>query len=193
MRYLLLSIFIFVATARADRLVPVELLLGESAPVHTQEALKLARQKLRRQLGVRLKVRHEYTITEESAPERVLENFPYNLYVYWNLRLARSAGISLFVSGPLSETYFAGVASNICLPVHGLAVVFGDDVNVLKTSTVIVHEIGHLLGARHDDTGISLMNSWFEPETDYKILEFSPISKRQVARCWRRLDGDVRR
>ena len=108
-------------------------------------------------LGVSLKTLR-YLVVPDAAPEHnTIEGWRYgHARRAWerSQRVWRRRSITMVYAPPLEGIYFAGWASTIC-SVRGLALThfnpFAEHA-LLKTALVATHEMGHLVGGRHDNS-----------------------------------------
>ncbi len=150
------------------------------------------------QLPMRVKLQNVWRMEEITSYTTLDTRIP-RLYQY--IKFARAMGLYqhgaylLFIVPPIEDGgkfYWAGLARTACSkPVHRVAWATG---SALKGSTgatginlsnhVFNHEFWHLLGAFHDDTTVSLMNSnALIYVTSNSFLPVSEKSKRDVRKC----------
>lgn len=167
------------------RRVNVRLVVCDSAPSYWPTALNIAIKKLRR-VGVRLAVSTRRKCYDASA-DRSLSSFPGASSWYFS-NVKRGKDITLILAGPLLQTYTAGVSSSTCSLHTSAAIVYLDDVDAAKSGVVISHELGHLIGASHDDSNVNVMRSWMESWYDFSNMGWNAAALNQIQGClngWR--------
>lgn len=133
-------------------------------------------------------------IVSDPLPNRDLNFFARAIEVrYWYYRIfkrQKQKSLNLVITPGLATDYTAGEAFSICS--DSVAVVnlpkYPDGLkNTLWGITATKHELGHLIGAQHDETTITnIMHPAVLGYTTDRVFDFSEISKKQIRRCLRK-------
>jgi hypothetical protein len=100
-------------------------------------------------------------------------------------------GIRLAQTPPINTSdtrYIAGLAS-LCNPINGWGVGHtqqfrSNGLDGIEPSTKVMrHELSHILGAKHDNNGISLMHEWVTGLKPYGATPLSSQSKAEMKAC----------
>ena len=131
-------------------------------------------------------IREEDFAPELNTIDRGMKRFgSIKDHVQNDLGIAPNSIVLVYVN-PLIDingrAWDAGIASNVCNTIDGVGIVWGTDKNTRATA---MHELGHLLGAWHDNHvysyGFSIMN--YAVVVGQKEVKFSAQSVREMRNC----------
>ena len=162
---------------------------GSMSTIHVLNTTLLPRwyvtESLRR-TGLRLKVDYKWTLpVTKCTRERYPTIYSSAATCYARLLLRRRKGLTLVIAPPFylssGQRAIGGVSVGSCNPT-GFAIIFYDwhySRKILKT--IVAHELGHLLGAKHDNRlPVSYMN---ENAIPYYPTTYSNKSKKEIWNC----------
>lgn len=202
MKYLFFVIFLFVSRVEALTVKRVNLIVVNSSEQFTDQEVRdtFEVQKMYAdKSGVLLKlhkiIRIDDPSKEQTLDSRLLRLHDYIKYVRRN-GLHRGSVTNIFLVPRIVEDglkYWAGVARGVCsksfYSVAWAAVsreksAAGKD-GMLFSFTVASHELEHLLGAYHDESGANLMSSYALYYVENKLLPLTRNSRKEVKTCIR--------
>lgn len=190
MRYLFL-ILLFPSIALA---IPMNIAIASNAQVTRDAGYSLARSAIRN-LSKELAISAEPKLSAQSISSQITGI----LYAEFEAEFRRleklipGFGITLLILPPLNAgglEYFGGLA-HVCPSRNEkkLATVWAKVGSETKTKSAIKHEIGHILGAEHDDAILSdtepasVMHHNAIAYAGERVLRFSRRSKREIKDC----------
>lgn len=163
-----------------------------------EQSINRAIRSIRKEMGIKIFIRTTSEIREycESKGDGITTQERVNrLFCYRNLAVFDNDIPTIFIVPPITNDagrYIAGYASSQCYKLDKRPTAYaaveeqnniGDD-RRRHSLVVIKHELGHLLGATHDDQGISVMHynplPLVEQSTD---LRFSIKSIKEIYKC----------
>lgn len=174
--------------------LPLHLTLTNTLAVSKEKAIAvtveaLARVKEELAIAIRLVKIEQH---EDINPNRNLQNFQTEPFK-WRLIYRGRRVMRLIMGGPITHggISYAGGVSFVCITRNArISEVFTTETirgvdSFMGLSNIAEHEVGHALGAEHDDSGLNVMWS-SSTEWGYLYrLPFSEQSKKEIRRCMR--------
>lgn len=199
MKHLLLSLLITGAVSAAPTVVRVNLVhvegLDSVSTEYAEQLFQETKQVFWREMRWKLRLQSFLSTQDESAHLDGLF-FRRDRYSFWWTWLRHNIPLNInqfwyVMIPPIHEsdgsTWIAGQASDICGHTSLRRAVFGNaqEAKGIKNTIVMVHELGHIFGASHDDVGANYMHPNAGAYAGVP-LKFKSRAKVEMLRCLRR-------